>query len=77
MIRHFGQLLKFKLSVTVVFSAMIGYLLGFEKFNFTHFNCLIFGGFMVTASANIFNQILEKDKDKLMHRTSCRPLPQD
>ena len=31
----------------------------------------------MTGSANAFNQILEKDKDKLMERTSVRPLPQD
>jgi protoheme IX farnesyltransferase len=34
------------------------------------------GGFFVTGSANGFNQILEKDKDKLMERTADRPLPQ-
>ena len=76
MIRYFGQLLKFKLSVTVVFSAMIGYLLGFDQFNLHHFICLTLGGILVTGSANTFNQILERDEDKLMERTSSRPLPQ-
>jgi protoheme IX farnesyltransferase len=76
MLRYFGQLLKFKLSITVVFSAMTGYLLGFDQFNFQHFTYLIFGGFLVTGSANAFNQILEKEKDKLMDRTAIRPLPQ-
>ena len=59
MIRYFGQLLKFKLSITVVFSAMIGYLLGFDQFNLQHFIYLILGGFLVTGSANAFNQVLE------------------
>ena len=77
MLRYFGQLLKFKLSITVVFSAMTGYLLGFDEFNLQHFTYLIFGGFLVTGSANAFNQILEKDKDKLMERTAVRPLPQN
>ena len=65
MLKYFFQLLKFRLSITVVFSAMAGYLLGFEfeHFNSTHFICLITGGFLVTGSANAFNQILEKDKD--------------
>ena len=72
---YFAQLLKFKLSITVVFSAMIGYLLGFDQFNLHHFIYLFIGGFMVTGSANTFNQILEKEKDKLMVRTSSRPLP--
>ena len=71
----FFQLLKFRLSITVVFSAMIGYLLGFETFSLSHFIYLLVGGFLVTGSANTFNQILEKDKDKLMERTSVRPLP--
>ena len=77
MIKDFFQLLKFRLSITVVFSAAAGYLLGFSEFNETHFICLIIGGFLVTGAANAFNQILEKDKDKLMKRTSVRPLPQD
>jgi protoheme IX farnesyltransferase len=33
------------------------------------------GGLLVTGSANIINQILEKDLDKLMKRTAKRPLP--
>ena len=37
--------------------------------------CLIFGGFLVTGSANAFNQIIEVEKDKLMQRTLVRPLP--
>ena len=77
MLVYFGQLLKFKLSITVVFSAMAGYLLGFDQFNLQHFSYLIIGGFLVTGSANSFNQILEKEKDKLMHRTATRPLPQE
>jgi len=74
-LKFYAQLLKFRLSITVVFSAMIGYLLGFETFNYSHFIYLLVGGFLVTGSANAFNQILEKDKDKLMERTSVRPLP--
>lgn len=77
MLKHFGQLLKFKLSITVVFSAMTGYMLGFDQFNLHHFICLTVGGFLVTGSANAFNQILEKEKDKLMLRTLNRPLPQE
>ena len=75
MIQHFGQLLKIKLSITVVFSAMVGYLLGFEIFNLEHFIYLTIGGLLVTGSANAFNQILERNQDKLMKRTANRPLP--
>jgi len=77
MLKYFFQLLKFRLSITVVFSAISGYLLGFDNFDGKDFVYLTIGGFLVTGSANAFNQILEKDKDKLMERTSVRPLPQD
>ena len=64
MLRYFFQLLKFKLSITVVFSALAGYLLGVENFEIENFIYLIFGGFLVTGSANAFNQILEKAKKR-------------
>ena len=76
MIQYFVQLLKFRLSITVVFSAAIGYLLGFKFFDLNQFMLLIFGGFFVTGTANCFNQIFEIEKDKVMNRTSVRPLPQ-
>ena len=72
---YFGQLFKFRLSTTVVFSAVVGYLLGIDTFILSEFIILIFGGFLVTGSANAFNQIIEKDTDKLMDRTMSRPLP--
>ena len=54
---------------------MAGYLIGVSDFKFEEFILLIVGGFLVTGSANGFNQILEQDHDKLMIRTSERPLP--
>ena len=51
-------------------------MIGVTDFNFQEFALLIFGGFLVTGSANGFNQVLEKDYDKLMTRTHDRPLPQ-
>ena len=57
-------------------SAIAGYLIGVTDFNFQEFTLLIFGGFLVTGSANGFNQVLEKEYDKLMTRTYDRPLPQ-
>lgn len=75
-IKYYAQLLKFRLSLTVVISAIAGYLIGVTDFNFQEFTLLIFGGFLVTGSANGFNQVLEKEYDKLMTRTHDRPLPQ-
>lgn len=36
---------------------------------------LLVGGFMVVASSNGFNQVYERDTDKLMERTKERPMP--
>ena len=63
------------MSITVVFSATIGYLLGFDAFDITHFSLLVVGGFFVTGAANGFNQVIEREHDKFMERTAVRPLP--
>jgi len=63
------------LSITVVFSATIGYLLGVNTFDITSFSLLVVGGFFVTGAANGFNQVIEREHDKLMERTAIRPLP--
>ena len=55
----------------------MGYLIGVDNFILNEFILLIIGGILVTGSANGFNQILEKDYDKLMLRTSNRPLPKN
>lgn len=74
-LKYYGQLLKFKLSITVVFSATIGYLLGVDTFDITTFSLLVVGGFFVTGAANGFNQVIEREHDKFMERTAFRPLP--
>jgi protoheme IX farnesyltransferase len=66
---------KFKLSISVVFSSVAGYLLAFQTFDLLKFILLIFGGITVVAASNAFNQIYEKDRDALMNRTKNRPLP--
>ena len=73
--KYYSQLIKFRLSTTVVFSATAGYLLGATQVNIKELFLLIVGGFLVTGSANGFNQVLEQDYDKLMVRTANRPLP--
>ncbi len=66
---------KFRLASLVVFSAIITYLTIAENPDWLTALALCAGGFLVTAAANGFNQILEKDLDKLMERTRERPLP--
>ena len=55
----------------------MGYLIGVDNFILNEFILLIIGGILVTVLQNGFNQILEKDYDKLMLRTSNRPLPKN
>jgi protoheme IX farnesyltransferase len=73
--RAYFQLLKFRLSFTVAFSSAIGYLLGAREISWSRALLVMLGGLLVTGSANIINQVFEKDLDKLMHRTEGRPLP--
>ncbi len=74
-IASFYKLTKFKLSFLVVFSSVVTYFTVSESINWKHLLALSIGGFLVTAAANGFNQIIERDLDKLMHRTKLRPIP--
>jgi protoheme IX farnesyltransferase len=69
------QLTKVGLSLSVVFSSVAGYLLAVDLVNYTTLFLLSFGGFFMVGASNAFNQIIEKDTDKLMKRTQNRPLP--
>ncbi|XOV66663.1 MAG: heme o synthase [Fluviicola sp.] len=65
---------KFRLSALVIVSALTGYLFvgGNDGLTITY---LLVGGFLVTAASNGSNQIWERDLDRLMKRTSKRPIP--
>jgi heme o synthase len=72
----YTQLIKMRLSFLVVFSASMAYLWATDR----HVEpltiwLLSIGGFLITGAANTFNQVIEKDSDKLMKRTLGRPLP--
>lgn len=69
------ELTKAKLNLTVVYSAMAGYLLGAESVALLPMIYLGLGGFLVVGAANGFNQVIERDRDMLMKRTMNRPLP--
>jgi protoheme IX farnesyltransferase len=43
--------------------------------NWINWIILTVGGFLVTGAANGFNEIIEKDLDRLMKRTMDRPIP--
>lgn len=67
-------LVKFRLSSTVVFSAVMAYLIAGGTGGIKGVIILTFGGFLVTGAANALNEILERDYDSLMKRTADRPL---
>ena len=71
----FLTLTKARLSFSVVFSTIAGYLLAVESVNFFDVFLLIIGGYCMVGASNSFNQIIEKDKDALMDRTKLRPIP--
>ena len=71
----FNALVKLRLSLTVVFSSIMAYLIAAENVeNIARIIALALGGFLVTGAANILNEVLERDFDKLMKRTANRPL---
>lgn len=77
-ISDFNKLVKLRLTLTVVLSASISFLIGATQQGdiiWTNWLLLTLGGFLVTGAANGFNEIIEKDLDKLMERTKDRPLP--
>lgn len=71
----YNQLLKMRLTFTVVLSAVLGYLIAFQNgIDLQALLALTIGGFLVVGSANGINQIIEKDFDSKMLRTNDRPL---
>jgi len=74
-VRDYGELVKFKLNLTVVFSAVMAYLIAASgDIDWGAVVILSIGGFCVAGAANALNQVLERDYDKLMKRTANRPL---
>ena len=71
------ELTKFRLTLSVVFSSFISYFLGATEINYIQLFYLVSGGILIVSSSNIFNQIIERDLDKLMKRTQNRPLPKN
>lgn len=73
--RDFLEITKMRLSVSVVFSSIAGYLLGAENLSISILLLLALGGYFMVGASNAFNQIIEKDLDALMERTKNRPIP--
>ncbi len=78
-VKDYLQLMKLSLSIMVVFSSVISFLLtqGSEQYvmnRWTMIFLLFVGGMLVTGSANAINQVVEKDTDAMMKRTAKRPV---
>ena len=74
----FKEITKAGLAISVVFSSIVGYLLGFSSehpFSFLTVFLLAIGGYCMVGASNIFNQVIEKDLDAKMDRTKNRPVP--
>ncbi len=75
-IRDYQQLMKLSLSMLVVMSSLVGYMMVPDlEVRFLNVLWLFLGGTLVTAAANASNQLLESKSDKIMKRTMSRPLP--
>ena len=75
--KDFLEITKARLAISVVFSSIAGYLLGFDDshpFSWTTLLILSVGGYCMVGASNAFNQVIEKDLDALMDRTKNRPV---
>lgn len=75
-VKDLAVLFKLRLAFLVVISSVLGYFMAVDSVVWMDLGVLILGGFLLTGSSNAFNQIWEKETDRLMDRTSGRPLPQ-
>ncbi|HEX2848895.1 MAG TPA: heme o synthase [Chitinophagaceae bacterium] len=75
-VKDYLQLVKLSLSIMVVFSSVISYLLAPKvvEYEWVMIGLLFAGGMLVTGSANAINQVVEKDTDAMMKRTGKRPV---
>jgi len=71
----FKEITKAKLAVSVVFSAIAGYLLGADEIRLAPILLLTFGGYCMVGASNAYNQVIERKLDSLMLRTRNRPIP--
>jgi heme o synthase len=74
----FKAITKMGLAISVVFSSVVGYLLGVSAefpFKWSTLILLAIGGYCMVGASNVYNQIIEKDLDAKMDRTKNRPIP--
>ena len=70
----YSDLMKYKLSVAVAFSAGTGYFLHSNSFDPGLFP-LMAGTFLLASGSAVLNQYTEREQDSVMNRTCGRPVP--
>ncbi|MAC18031.1 MAG: protoheme IX farnesyltransferase [Flavobacteriales bacterium] len=75
LLQDLAVLFKLRLGTFVVLSAVLGWFMGADSISLIPFLELTIGGYLLTGASNGFNQIIEKEADAKMDRTSGRPLP--
>ncbi len=82
-IKNYTELIKFRLTSTVVATSSFGFILALKhshgsewtsNFNWVLFLGVLFGGMFIVFAANGMNQIIEKENDGKMGRTANRPI---
>lgn len=75
-LKDIALLFKLRLTITVVISAVLGYLLAAGGSTFSYFELLVLigGGILVSGASNGLNQVIERKLDAKMDRTAARPL---
>ena len=72
----YGQLVKFRLTVMVLCSGLVGFWLASGTSpDWPRMAWFALGTFLIIGGANAFNQVAERSNDRLMQRTASRPLP--
>ena len=74
-IKLFFEITKFRLSLLVALSSVFGFFISSSKVDINDVFILLVGGYLISSSSVINNQIIEKDLDKMMNRTNKRPIP--
>ncbi len=74
-LNNFAEITKIRLSISVLFSSIAGYLLATDSIDIITLLLLCIGGYSMVGASNVYNQIVERDLDALMDRTKNRPIP--
>lgn len=74
MIQAYLKLARYRLSFTIAFSTLTGYLF-FGRVQLISCLASAVGVFLLSCAASAINQVQEKDFDRLMERTLDRPVP--